>query len=378
MPLSTVSSVWFVVCFMSGSALASGGGATDAYADIDPSTGLDVHGFVDIFAVRNFNDPVSGTNQLRAFDFPANQPSLGYIRITLARRPRRVGLRVDAGAGDTADVFEKADPASVDHPHLARSLSFVQQAFGTVMLPLPREVELDVGKFGTPVGLEDNESLTNWNYARSLLYSWAEPALHTGLRVTCRLGPQLAASLFWVNGWNSVIVGGNGMRTFAGAATIQVSDQIEMVLVTMAGPERPPTALADPLAFRVIADASVVYVPLPAASFALTADYAHDRSNGGVDWWGAAWYAHLEAPRWLAATLRGEVLSDPQGFITGAPQLLTELTATGEVRGTAGRLRLVGRLEFRRDLSNALVFDGRVPASLVHQETLTAAFLAAL
>jgi hypothetical protein len=371
--------VFGLVWFMSGSAAAGGGAATDAYDGIDPGTRLDVHGFLDVFALRNFNHPISGKNQLRAFDFAANQVALGYARITLAHRPQRVGFRVDAGFGDTAQVFEADDPASVDHPHLARAASFVQQAFATAMVPLPRELELelDAGRFGTPVGLEDNESLPNWNYGRSLLFSWAEPTLHTGLRATCRLTPRLAASLFWVNGWNSVVIDGNGMRTFAGGVTFQASDTVEVVLVTMVGPEHPPAELAGPLAFRAIVDGSIVYAPLDAAAFAVTADYGHDRANGGVDWWGAAWYAHLQTPRWLAAALRGEILSDPSGFITGTPQLLTELTLTGEVRGTVRRARLVGRLEVRRDLSNALVFEAPAPASSRQQSTVTAALLAA-
>jgi putative OmpL-like beta-barrel porin-2 len=110
----------------------------------------------------------------------------------------------------------------------ARATSFLQQAFASAIVPLAREreLELDAGRFGTPVGLEDNESLPNWNYGRSLLFSWAEPTLHTGLRATCLLTPRLAASAFWVNGWNSVVVDGNGMRTFAGAVTVQASDAV--------------------------------------------------------------------------------------------------------------------------------------------------------
>jgi hypothetical protein len=364
---------------MSGPALAGGGAATDAYDDIDPGAGLDVHAFLDLFALRNFNDPISGKNQLREFDFAANRAALGYLRITLARRPRRVGFRIDAGLGDTAQVFKQQDPASVAHPDLARATSYVQQAFATVMLPFWREVALaiDMGRFGTPVGLEDNESLPNWNYARSLLYSWAEPSLHTGVRATCRLTPWLAASLFWVNGWNTVVVDGNGMRTVAAAATFQATPAVEVALVTMAGPEHPPTALGGPLALRAVADAYVVYRPLAAASFALTADWGHDRAGGGVGWWGTAWYARLEAPRWLAAALRGEILSDPDGFLTGTRQLLTELTVTGEVRGTVGPVRLVGRLEYRRDLSNAPVFEAPGPAASRQQNTVTAALLAA-
>jgi len=122
MPPPTMRSALAVSClvsFMSGSAAAGGGAATDAYDEIDPGARLDVHGFRDLFALRNFNDPVSGKNQLREVDFPANTGSLGYARVTLAHRPRRVGFRVDAGAGDTATVFAEQDPASDFHPEVA-------------------------------------------------------------------------------------------------------------------------------------------------------------------------------------------------------------------------------------------------------------------
>jgi hypothetical protein len=236
---------------------------------------------------------------------------------------------------------------------------------------------VDVGRFATPVGLEDNESLANWNYGRSLLYSWAEPSLHTGLRLSCQVAKPLGLSLFWVNGWNSIIVDGSDMRTFAGAASFTPVDDLVLVLVDMAGLEHPPTDLAGPLAFRNLVDAYVIYGPTGPASFAITADYGHDRASGGVHWWGASWYGRVQVRPWLAGALRGEILSDPSGFVTGTPQLLGEVTTTAEVRGTAGRLRLTGRLEVRRDESSAHPFDGPIPASRSHQDTLTAALLAA-
>jgi hypothetical protein len=89
----------------------------------------------------------------------------------------------------------------------------------------------DVGKFGTPVGFEDNESPPNWNYSRGLLFTLAEPSYHTGVRATYPATAGLAFSVFWLNGWNTNVIDGNEMRSFAAAATLKPRDDIELVLV---------------------------------------------------------------------------------------------------------------------------------------------------
>jgi Putative beta-barrel porin-2, OmpL-like. bbp2 len=357
-------------------AFARGGAATDAYDDIAASAPLDLHALADVYVIHNFDSPASGINQLRAFDF-RDRPSLGYLRLTFAARPRPVGFRLDLGAGNTADVFEQQDPARARHPDWARATSFVGQALVTVVVPLALPIAVDAGKFATPVGMEDNETITNWNYSRSLLYAWAEPTLHTGLRSTCRLTARLAVSLFWVNGWNAGLVDGSGMRTFAGAATWKPSDGIEVAVVDMAGLEHPPTLLTVPLSFRNLFDAYAVLEPWRGVSFALSADVGNDRAGGGVGWWGAAGYARLQTERWFAATLRGEWFSDPDGFTTGTRQAVSEVTTTVEARGAAGPVRLVGRLEYRHDRSNAAVFDAARPASRERQDTITIALMSA-
>jgi hypothetical protein len=355
-------------------AWAGGGAATDAYDDIRERAALDVHGLLDLYLAHNFAEPASGVNELRQFDAHADQAALGYLRVTLAHHPRRVGFRLDVGAGDIADSYRAEDPAVVSHPELARVTSYVGQAFVTVLLPLGREIQLDAGKFATPVGLEDNESLPNWNYSRSLLFSWAEPTLHTGVRLTCKVVPELALSLFWVNGWNSVLVGGNGMRAAAGAATWKPIDALELVLVYMGGLERPPTNLGGPLSFRNLVDTYIIWRISPRLAVAATVDYGNDR---GAAWWGVSGYARAQALPWLAVALRGEYYADPKGFTTGTAQRLAELTATVELRGEVRRLRMVARLEWRHDQSTARVFDGAVKATLPTQDTLTLALLAA-
>ena len=356
--------------------LAGGGAATDAYDDIAVSGSLDAHVLGDVYSIYNFDNPASGINQIRAFDF-RDRPSLGYLVGTLALRPAPVGFRLDAGFGSTADVFRREDPALAGHPTWARATSYVGQGFFTVMLPYARPVELDAGKFSTPVGLEDNESLPNWNYSRSLLFTWAEPTLNTGLRATCQLTDVLALSVFWVNGWNAGVLDGSDMRTLAAAATWKPRDRIDVAFVDMAGLEHPPTALTGPLSFRNLADAYVVIGPWNNVSFALTADAGYDRAQGGVDWWGASGYTRVQFLGWAAAAFRGEYLSDPDGFVTGTRQFLYELTTTAEAHGNVGRARFVVRLEYRHDQSTADVFDAALPASRNHQDTITLALMSA-
>jgi len=117
--------------------------------------------------------------------------------------------------------------------------------------------------------------------------------------------------------------------------------------------------------------------PWSGVSFALTADVGHDRAGGGVGWWGGSWYAQVELSRWAAAAIRGEYLSDPDGFATGTRQALSELTTTLEAHAGLGRARFVSRLEYRHDQSDAQVFDAAVPASRTYQDTLTLALMAA-
>jgi hypothetical protein len=359
-------------------ARAEGGAAIGAYDDIAPARAVDLHAFFDLYALANLDDPQSGLNQLRQFDLESNAVRLGYVRLTLAHAPGAVGFRVDAGAGAVADVYERQDPASVRHPDVARATSFIGQAYVTVAVPLARTVYVDAGKFATPVGLEDNESLENWAYSRSLLYSWAEPSLHTGLRLSSQVARTLALSLFWVNGWNSVVLDGNQMRSFAAAATLRPTGRLEAALVYMGGLEHPPSALAGPLSFRNVVDAYATLTAWERARFAVTADVGHDAAAGGVHWWGVGGSLRVEGPPWLAGALRGEVLADPSGFLTGTPERVAEVTATAEVRLGDDRARWLGRFEYRHDRSTATVFDAAAPASRRSQDTLTFALLVAL
>jgi hypothetical protein len=357
------------------SAWAGGGAATDAYEGIREDAPLDLHGLVDSYV--QLKAPRGAPVQLRAFDDHSEALALNLLRLTVAHRPGRAGFRLDAGIGDTADAFLAADPAAKKYPDLSRGLSYVQQAFATVAVPSSR-VEIDVGKFGTPVGLEDNETPQNWNYSRSFLFTLAEPTYHTGLRVTHRIADTLAVSAFWLNGWNTNVVGGNGMRSFAVAVTWKAAPTLEVVTTYAAGMERAPDTLLDPrLAFREELDANLVYVLQPWLSFAGTTDYGVDVSRRGTSWWGIGGYARARVLPWLAAALREEHLEDPRGFITPVAQRLAEATVTLEVTTRVNAIQWIGRLEFRRDQSDRPVFQAAAGRAISYQDTATLGVTAA-
>jgi hypothetical protein len=373
-PVVTTALVVATLTSAAGRAWAGGGAAVDAYEGIRENTTLDVHGLVDSYV--QLRSPRGAPVQFRAFDDHSEGIALDLLRVTIAHRPGRAGFRLDAGIGDTADAFLAADPAATRHPDLARGLSYVQQAFATVTVSDPN-LAIDVGKFGTPVGLEDNETPQNWNYSRSLLFTLAEPTYHMGVRATHHVTDSLAISAFWLNGWNSNIVAGNGMRSFAAAVTWKAAPGLEVVVDYAGGMERAPTALSDPrLAFREELDAYAVYALRPWLSFAATTDYAVDASRGGVSWWGVGGYARASVRSWLAAALRAEHLEDPRGFITPAAQRMAEATATLEATARVCAIRWIGRLEFRRDQSDRPIFQAAGGKAASHQDTATLGVMA--
>jgi hypothetical protein len=359
-------------------ARAGGGAATDAYQGIGEGT-LKVHGLLDVYAQHDFQQPASGYTRFRAFDDVAG-PSLGLLRLTVAHTPGVVGFRVDAGVGDLPNAYMGSDPDATTRPELARALSYLEQAFVTLR-PLPaRELSIDAGKFATPVGLEDNESITNWNYSRSLLFTLAEPTYHTGLRATYGHREGFGLSALWLNGWNANLFGGNGMRSFAAAATWRGTgtQPVEAAVVYAAGLERAPTHLADPTeSFRHELDAYVSTSIRERLDVAATLDYGRDASGGGVSWWGVAGYLRYRFTPWLALAVRGEHLADTGGFLTGTAQRMAGLTGTLQVNHTVGPFQLVGWLEYRRDDADVPVFPSHAGQLVLHQDTLTVACAAA-
>ena len=62
------------------------------------------------------------------------------------------------------------------------SPSILKEAYVSYLAPVGKGLQVDFGKFVTPMGAEVIESKDNWNYSRSILFGYAIPFYHFGVR----------------------------------------------------------------------------------------------------------------------------------------------------------------------------------------------------
>jgi hypothetical protein len=325
---------------------------------------IEFSGLVDSYYSLNFNHPASRANQLRNFDTNANQFSLNMAKITLQHAADPVGFRMDLGLGPAFDIVHAADPGGLG------PLRYIQQAFVTYTAPVGKGLALDVGKFVTGHGAEVIETMSNWNYSRSLLFAYAIPYYHFGLRATYPFHKTFTGTIHLVNGWNNVVDNNTG-KTVGFTGSWSPSPHFTLTSNYMFGPEKNGTNRG----YRHLSDTVAMINVNQQVSFMLNYDYGIDKIAGGgkARWTGVAGYARLAPTKRFAFIPRLEWFNDADGFATGVAQKLKEATLTAEFKMMEG---LLSRFEYRRDWSDQRFFDrGNTPASSTSQDTLAAGFV---
>jgi hypothetical protein len=351
-----------VVCL----GLASPAGAADdaSAAGTEWSVGpIDFSGLLDGYYSLNFNHPESRTNQLRNFDVQANQFSLNMAKLSLEHAADPVGFRVDFGFGRAFDIVHGSETA----PGIFRN---IEQAYVSLKPKQARGLQVDFGKFVTSAGAEVIETKDNWNYSRSLLFAWAIPYYHFGLRAAMPLGKHFSGGAQLINGWNNVEDNNSGK-------TVGLTGALNTSKVTWShtcyfGPEKANTNRGT----RRFYDTVLLLTPTKKLSSYLNFDYGVDRNigPGGKRWVGVAAAARYARGKWFARAPRAEWFNDADGFATGTRQKVKEVTMTAEFKMREG---VLSRLEYRRDWSNVDFFDrGATPASVNHQGTLLVGLVA--
>lgn len=308
----------------------------------------EIAGTVDMYFHYNFNKPQTGSlTPLRNFDFEHNQFSFALAEIALTKAATaddRVGFRFDFDYGPVTDFVHSVDPAG------AEVVKHTQQAYISYLAPVGSGLTVDIGKFVTQHGAEVIEAKDNWNYSRSLLFSWAIPYYHMGVRVGYAATDKVTLGGYVVNGWNSVTDNNSG-KTFGAQALLKPTTPLLVTLNYMGGPEQ--TDNADD--WRHLFDATLMYTVNEMFSVMGNVDYGHDTVDGvDVSWKGLGLYAKAQVNPMFALVPRFELYDDSNGgFTTGAAQKAKEFTMTAEVKHTQG---LIMRLEFRRDWSDVDFF----------------------
>ncbi|HTY59175.1 MAG TPA: porin [Bacteroidota bacterium] len=317
----------------------------------DSSQAISVSGFVDAYYSRNLASPASRVNKLRNFDIPENQINLSLAEIVLQKKASPVGFRADIDYGTANDVVQGIAPYGTTP---FNTLTNIQQAYLTGVIPFGNGLTADVGKFVTHMGYEVIESKDNWNYSRSLLFAWAVPYFHTGLRLTYPFADNVTVAVHVVNGWNSVI-DNNAEKSLGLAVSYSPTGSTGLILNVIDGCEQPAGADAGK---KKVFDLIVTQNLSDAVALTLNADYGDESLIGGLyTWRGAAVYGRYAFTPKSACAIRAEILDDPRGYATGlgVPRLdVKEVTGTYEYKFAEA---LLVRGEARYDFCNAPVFD---------------------
>lgn len=331
-------------------------------------------GFVDVYYGQNFNNPASQTNSLRFFDGATNQFGLNLVELVVDKTPdptnSRTGYHVALGFGQAMNTVNASEPKG--------GLGFDQylkEAYFSYLAPVGKGLQVDVGKFVTPAGAEVIETKDNWNYSRGILFSYAIPYYHFGMRAKYAFNDKYSLTGFFINGWNNVVDNNTG-KTYGLSFGWNPNKKFGVIQNYMAGPEE--NGINSNL--RQLSDTVVTYSPTAKLSFMVNGDYGRgDRylidqvSNTfshPVFWTGVGGYVKYALSSSSALATRYEYYDDHDGFTTGTllPTHFNEFTMTFE------RLmahHIISRFEYRRDMSNQPVFlKGTNPA--LNQNTLTA------
>jgi len=305
--------------------------------------GTDFTVMADGYVDANFNSPASGFNGLRNFDVRANTVHLGMGMLTIDHAPGPVGFHLDAGFGEDFDIIHAGNRDPEDW-------KYVKQAYGSFKPKSWHGLEVDAGEFVTSAGAEVIETNQNWNYSRSLLFAWAIPYSHFGIRTSFPVGAHFTGGVQLVQGWNNIEPLNSGKTVGLNGA--YAWKKVTWTSVYYGGPEKAGTTKG----LRHLYDTTVLVNPTDKISYYINFDYGRDKNigAGASQWTGIAAAARFAVTQKFAIAPRLEWFDDMDGFSTGTAQSLKEFTLTGEYKMTSF---LLSRLEFRNDWSNQAFFQ---------------------
>lgn len=324
---------------------------------------LQVNGFASVAYSFNTNRPMDEANGVRVFDTEDGSINIDVVELVVqkpAGAPGQAGFRVDLTAGSSipaaaasAGLFRDPDGTGQDFD--------LQQGFVSYIAKIGDGLRLDAGKFVTHMGYEVIEGFDgfNDNYSRSILFGYAIPFTHTGVKLSYPIAENMSAMVMVANGWDNVADNNDGKTL--GAQVAGTFGPAAVYLNYVGGPEQ-----ADENGnFRQVFDVVATYAVTDAVSLGFNADLGFEPEAAvgpdGADtalWMGAAVYARWAATDAFQLALRGEVFDDPDGVRTGLAQTIAEATLSPAFK-LGDNIVLRGDLRFdRSDVEAFMTSDG--------------------
>jgi hypothetical protein len=335
---------------------------------------MDISGLIDGYYSYNANRPSDAANgqinDLYNFNDKTDQFNLSEARLTLNHDPDPVGAHVDVFYGRTNTLVNGGSHDQGD---------YIEQAFISLKPAKAKGLELDFGKFVTSAGAEVIESKDNWNYSRSILFAWAIPYYHFGLRSSLPVSKVDTIGVQVVNGWNNVTTNNGGVTI--GLTNALVKPKYTWNVNYYTGPSNAETEKG----YRNLIDTTLLLTPNAKFNAYLNYDYGQNRdaitgsgatATGDANlnhWQGIAFAVHEQLNVTSALAGRFEYFNDMNGYSTGVAQEVKEFTGTYEYKWAEG---LLTRIEYRRDWSDEPYFHKGNTNFVDAQSTATIGFVA--
>lgn len=299
-------------------------------AQVMGASGVTVAGYLDASYTYLSGDGsfTSGTVN-RVFDNERNSFNLNMVDVTVSALPTEgFGGFVELGAGSDAKVIHAAGTDTASDFDVIQA--YLHYATGPWMLT--------AGKFVTASGAEVIRSPDDMNFSRSILFGYAIPFTHTGLRGYYTVNDSLQLFAGINNGWDVLKESAQPVATDGSKAT---GKTVELGFSTT--PIKPLTIAGvyyggDESAFaamtgrRDLYDLVATYTITDNLTAVLNYDWARQKdalgAGANASWNGVAGYLNYKLNDTWRVALRAETFNDKDGFRTGVAQKWKEATLT--------------------------------------------------
>ncbi len=291
--------------------------AVPSWSDTLTAWGITVNGYVaaSYYASNGYPGgypgvpgPVYQGFDVHQFDVRHDTFQLDEAGLQVAYQPKQgFGALIDVIAGEDARILHEAED-NQDNTFDIRQ-AFIQYATGPLTVI--------AGKYVTLAGAEVINPTGNTNFSRSLLFTFAEPLTHTGVRATWALSDAFSFIAGVNNGWNTT-------STSYGSKTGEVGISWTPSKIFSLAAQSYFGKLEAYDASRTLVDVVATYNVTSALTLIVNLDWDKQDhvipgagSLGDARWYGGAVYVNYGFNDHWRLSLRGEYLKDSDGFITG-------------------------------------------------------------
>ncbi len=328
--------------------------AAPTLSSILDASGVSLSGDMDISYSK-----LSGTGQFngvgslndRVFDYAHNSFTVQALDVTVSKLPAE-------GFGGLADLTLGKDASTIaSYGTSYGSQSFdITQAYGQYATGNWTTI---AGKFNTLAGQEVIKATGNTNFSRSILFGYAIPFTHTGVRTTYKVSDAVSLIAGLDNGWDSA-ADQNSQKTIELGAALNPTKAFALTAQVYSGAEYSPVTTAT--GTRTLLDLVGTFTVSDSLNFVLNYDSGSQDDavvvGSKAKWDGFAAYANYQINDPWRVSARVEDFKDTDGYRTGVGigsggQTWKEATLTV---GFAASKNTELRGEVRKDFSNVTAF----------------------